>query len=93
MIPTVTVLADDGTSSTQDKIFLLSETEAIKYFATDKERECNSLTMFGNSWMLRSIDDFFTNSVLAVESDGSISPNNSYSFAEGVRPAMWIEIN
>ena len=47
MIPTVTVTADknpefdtDPGNDTQDKIFLLSFSEAVKYFSSDEERMC-----------------------------------------------------
>ncbi len=112
MIPMVTVSADknpyystDPGNATQDKVFLLSVTEANMYFSSDTARQCKPTAYtealyvwIGSSngnclWWLRSPGSV-QNSVISVYTGGDIDGGSYYvdrgDFA--VRPAMWIEI-
>ena len=105
-IPTVTVSADknpkygtDPGNATQDQVFLLSITEANKYFDYDNIRTCRltdyaaAKTSTGWYWWLRSPGDYH-NLAAYVNFDGSVS-NNGYIVSNSsvaVRPAMWISI-
>ena len=111
MIPTVTVSADQNPSyntnqgnATQDKIFLLSISEAKKYFANDDERKCqftavakkngmkSSLTN-GCDWLLRT-SGYQPNTVANVSSGGYVTEIGNFvsvsSYA--VRPALWVDL-
>lgn len=89
---------------THDNLFLLSITEAKKYFITDNERKClphpeyyasyakNSMNV---SWWLRTIGgNYDTNFVTYVEANGGINyEGGTYSYGnEYVRPAMRIRL-
>lgn len=67
-------------STVRDRIFLLSDEDAEKYFDSNDERKRES----GGLWLLRDGD--------YVRSDGYIV-NNDESITGGVRPAMWIALN
>ena len=113
MIPTVTVSADRnpeyGTfvgNATEDQVFLLSITEANKYFGSDSARQCkptdytvangagDNSSSDNSYWWLRTLGK---NRVCAayVFSGGGISEIGSgimnHTFV--VRPAMWIDLN
>ncbi len=113
MIPTVTVSADknpdyntDLGNATQDQVFLLSITEANKYFSSDSARQCDPTdyavargayadSSTGNCWWwLRSSGDNQYNATL-VYSNGDISKRgySANSSDHAVRPAMWIDLN
>lgn len=105
-ISTVTVSADknpkygtDPGNATQDQVFLLSITEANKYFDYDNIRTCRltdyaaAKTSTGWYWWLRSPGDYhglaaYVNFDGSVSNDGYIVSNSSVA----VRPAMWISI-
>ena len=105
-IPTVTVSADknpkygtDPGNATQDQVFLLSITEANKYFDYDNIRTCRltdyaaAETSTGWYWWLRSPGDYHGLAAY-VNFDGSVS-NGGYIVSDSntaVRPAMWISI-
>lgn len=94
MISTVTV---------QDKVFLLSITEANKYFAVDSTRKCMSTdyvdskrtTVYKDgtcNWWLRSSGSYYR--TVLVLSDGSVyEKGQRINTKEGVRPAMWIDLS
>ena len=110
MIPTVTVSADknpwhstDPGNATQDKVFLLSVTEADKYFETDSERKCkltayaeaqgaDTMNGWSYGWWLRSPGSNQAFAALV----GDEGDNDLYSFVDGdcfaVRPAIWIDL-
>lgn len=113
MIPTVTVSADKnpncGTNpgkATQDQIFLLSITEANKYFSFGSARQCKPTdyavanrayvnSSDGNCyWWLRSPGDYQGFAAL-VNSDGDVLEHGSNVNGSGdaVRPALWIDLN
>lgn len=105
-ISTVTVSADknpkygtDPGNATQDQVFLLSITEANKYFDYDNIRTCRltdyaaAKTSTGWYWWLRSPGDYhdlaaYVNFDGSVSNDGYIVSNSSVA----VRPAMWISL-
>lgn len=113
MISTVTVSADKNPeystnpgNATQDQVFLLSITEANKYFSSDSARQCEPTDYavangaYVNSdngncwWWLRSPGDF-QNNAASVINDGNVresgsSVNHGYG---AVRPALWIDLN
>ena len=79
-----------GGNKTNDKIFLLSIEETIKYFVNDSNR----VAMFKNEkdwWWMRSPAG--NNNYFAVVSDkGDVTGNYFQKFNSGVRPALWIKI-
>lgn len=105
-ISTVTVSADknpkygtDPGNATQDQVFLLSITEANKYFDYDNIKTCRltdyaaAKTSTGWYWWLRSPGDYhglaaYVNFDGSISNDGYIVSNSSVA----VRPAMWISI-
>ena len=112
MIPTVTVSADKNPdyntnpgNAMQDQVFLLSITEANKYFSSDSARQCKPTDYAvangawesdsGNCWWwLRSPGN---NQGIAanVDDDGGVSEIGNYvsSVNNAVRPALWIDLN
>lgn len=113
MIPTVTVSADENPSystnpgnATQDQVFLLSITEANKYFSSDSARQCKSTeyavaggahanSSDGNCWWwLRSPGDGQGNAA-SVGSDGVVYEYGVYVYNDiyAVRPALWIDLD
>ena len=113
MIPTVTVSADKNPeystnpgNATQDQVFLLSITEAIKYFSSDSARQCeptdyavaNGAYVYGGNsnccWWLRSPGRTQRNAA-DVLSDGDVYEDGDGVHCSGgaVRPALWIDLN
>ena len=112
LIPTVTVSADknlnystNAGNATQDQVFLLSITEANKYFSTDSARQCkptdyavaNGVTEYkydNCQWWLRT-PGINKNDAAYVYYDGDVDePGDSVSRAcYAVRPALWIDLN
>lgn len=114
MIPTVTVPADENPeysanpgNATQDQVFLLSITEANKYFNSNGARQCeptdyavaNGAWEFdrdsGNcDWWLRSHGSS-QRAAAFVRSDGGVH-NGGYRVDEdicAVRPALWVNLS
>lgn len=94
----------DAGNTTQDNLFLLSITEANKYFASNEERICQpteyalaqgaSDNYAGNSrWLLRTpgSDNDYASSVY-YEGDILSGGGDITKDNLGVRPAMWIEL-
>ncbi len=112
MIPTVTVSADKNPdystnpgNATQDQAFLLSITEANKYFSSDSARQCNPtkfavangayVNSSGNcAWWLRSPGDR-QDYVAGVMFDGSVFGIGfvGHNDVDAVRPALWISLD
>lgn len=109
MIPTVTVSADKNSTNpgnaTQDQVFLLSITEANKYFGSDSARQCKPTdyavangsreSHSGNLcwWWLRSPGSTQDSAAYVYSSGGVIESGNDVDYNDGaVRPAMWISI-
>ena len=90
--------------STQDKIFVLSISEAKKYFNSASERECpltdyakaQNGTQFqdnGDCWWLRSPGRYNTKTAF-VNVYGQIDQDGSEKYARfGIRPAMWVDLS
>lgn len=112
MIPTVTVSADKNPdystnpgNATQDQVFLLSITEADKYFSSGSARQCkptdyavaNGAWESGNGncwWWLRS-PGFSQSPAAYVDFVGGFyvyDDRVNYDYA-AVRPALWIDLN
>lgn len=112
MIPTVTVSADKNSTNpgnaTQDQVFLLSITEANKYFGSDSARQCKPTdyafangayvnSVNGNcGWWLRSpgVTQYSAHSAAYVHNSGGVyeSGCDVNIGTSAVRPAMWISI-
>lgn len=112
MIPTVTVSADKNPAystnpgnATQDQVFLLSITEANKYFNSDSARQCKPTDYAvangawesdsGNCWWWLRSPGYYQDSAARVSWVGTIDVDgydvdNSIS---AVRPALWIDLN
>lgn len=113
MIPTVTVSADKNSTNpgnaTQDQVFLLSITEANKYFGSDSARQCKPTdyafangayvnSVNGNcGWWLRSpgVTQYSAHSAAYVHNSGGVyeSGCDVNIGTSAVRPAMWISIS
>ena len=113
MIPTVTVSADKNPgystnpgNATQDQVFLLSITEANKYFNSDSARQCKP-TEYADAggayvdssndncwWWLRSPGNL-QDTAASVYSGGDVNENGSIvsNDIDAVRPALWIDLN
>ncbi len=107
MIPTVTISDDSSAgagNSTTDQVFLLSISEANKYFASDSDRMCQGTAYCskqgayvandGNCfWWLRS-PGCDSKNFAYVDRFGSVCDDGHGIILEdyAVRPAMWIEI-
>lgn len=113
MIPTVTVSADKNPdystnpgNTTQDQVFLLSITEANKYFSSDSARQCKptEYAVAGGAYVNRSNGNCWW----WLRSPGSDQNDAAYVFCDGdvfesgdgvddadtaVRPALWIDLN
>ena len=111
MIPTVTVSADNNPEystnpgkATQDQVFLLSITEANKYFSSDSARQCEPTDYavdndYGESysgncwWWLRSPGEYQTDAANVYQA-GDVSERGRRVYHYGaVRPALWIDLN
>ncbi len=111
MIPTVTVSIEKHPNSTkeythtvQDKVFLLSISEALRYFSSDDARACTPTayasaqgachsSVTKNAWYwLRSSGHYLDYSA-GVSFDGSVyNKGNPVNYTDdSVRPAMWID--
>lgn len=113
MIPTVMVSADENPDSyaypgnaTQDQVFLLSITEANKYFSSDNARKCKPTDYAvakGTEesdegycgWWLRSPGGNQTRAADVSRSSGRIDENgNDVDYViNAVRPALWIDLS
>lgn len=113
MIPTVTVSADKNPdystnpgNATQDQVFLLSITEANKYFSSDSARQCEptDYAVAGGAYVNSAND----NSWWWLRSPGHRQFRAAYVSLDGdvyelggdvddgfiaVRPALWIDLN
>ena len=110
-IPTVTVTADHNPSyqtnpgnNTQDKVFLLSITEANKYFSTRNARVCKptdcavsrgAFCYNDNCWWWLRSPGAGSDSAVFVYDSGVVRYDGDYvNFKKyAVRPAMWIDLS
>lgn len=111
MIPTVTVSADKNPyystnpgNTTQDQVFLLSITEANKYFSSDSARQCKPTeyavaggayvnSSNGNCWWWLRSPGAGQGSAALVFNDGDVSETGVGNDNGAVRPALWIDLN
>lgn len=106
-IPTVTVSADKNSTNpgnaTQDQVFLLSITEANKYFGSDSARQCKPTDYAvangawesdsGNFWWWLRSPGVTQYSAAYVFSGGGVTESGDGVIGtSAVRPAMWISI-
>ena len=112
MIPTVTVSEDKNPNysinpgnATRDQVFLLSVTEANKYFSSNDARQCKAtdyavakgaLVVYSSNcrWWLRS-PGYSQDASAFVLVDGDVYERGGdvYGFERAVRPALWIDLN
>ena len=112
MIPTVTVSADKNPrysknpgNATQDQVFLLSITEANKYFSSDSARQCEptDFAVANGAWesdsgncclWLRS-PGCYQRRAANVLDDGCVNEYGYYviEVMMAVRPALWIDLS
>lgn len=113
MIPTVTVSADENPSfstnpgnATQDQVFLLSITEAYKYFSSDSARQCKPTeyavaggayvnSSNGNCWWWLRSPCGNQSTAAYVNRVGAVFEigDNVIDADNAVRPALWIDPN
>ena len=112
MIPTVTVSADKNPdystnpgNATQDQVFLLSITEANKYFSSDSARQCKPTDYAvangawesdsGNCWWWLRSPGLTQLLAASVYDDGDVTEfGRSVDHDDcAVRPALWIDLN
>lgn len=112
MIPTVTVSADKNPdyntnpgNAMQDQVFLLSITEANKYFSSDSARQCKPTDYAvangawesdsGNCWWWLRSPGLDQDDAARVGSDGDVREYGDRVSYDGtaVRPALWIDLN
>ena len=113
MIPTVTVSADKNPNystnpgnATQDQVFLLSITEANKYFSSDSARQCKATEYAvaggayvnsdnGNCWWWLRSPGCYQYDAADVRTDGFVNENGYFVYIDfyAVRPALWIDLN
>ena len=112
MIPTVTVSADKNPvfstnpgNTTQDQVFLLSMTEANKYFSSDSAKLCKPTDYAvangawendsDNCWWWLRSPGHLQNLAAFVFSGGSVGESGSNVDRDdcAVRPVMWIDLS
>ena len=112
MIPTVTVSADKNPdyntnpgNAMQDQVFLLSITEANKYFSSDSARQCKPTDYAvangawesdsGNCWWWLRSPGYDQNNAASVDYDGDVLEHGYIvdNDDNAVRPALWIDLN
>ena len=113
MIPTVTVSADKNPiystkpgNATQDQVFLLSITEANKYFSSDSARQCKPTeyavaggayvnSSNGNCWWWLRSPGYNQNRAAIVNYYGDVYELGLIVDYDNnaVRPALWIDLN
>ena len=113
MIPTVTVSADkipdystNPGNATQDQVFLLSITEANKYFSSDSARQCKPTEFAvaggayvnssnGNCWWWLRSPGGYQNDAAFVCSGGDVDEFGYFVnlVTRAVRPALWIDFS
>jgi len=112
MIPTVMVSADKNPeystnpgNATQDQVFLLSITEANKYFSSDSARQCEPTDFAvadgawesdsGNCWWWLRSPGYDQYSAASAHDVGDVHDYGNYVSRDNlaVRPALWIDLN
>ena len=108
MIPTVTVSPLNGRNSTaaaQDQVFLLSITEAMRFFPNDRVRVCKPTEFAvangayvngdtGNCWWWLRSPGFNPSYASFVDDDGAVSSYGGTVLINinAIRPALWVSL-
>ena len=81
-------------AETNDKVFVLSQSEAEKYFPTSEDRKCMYFDKKEfHSWWLRTPGSGSIDAEKYVDSNGDIGEMSSdISFVADVRPAVWVSL-
>ncbi len=81
-------------NNTVDKVFLLSITEANKYFSSNEARKCKNADQSTCAWWLRS-PGTNSQSVAIVNEGGGVNESgaNADYDSHAVRPAIWISLD
>ena len=85
---------EEPTRTTKDRIFLLSENEALLYFDSDSERATQTTEYVGALhcyWILRTNGS--VSNVAHVDTSGYVGYYENVDREWYIRPAMWIEIH
>ena len=83
----------NGGNATNDKIFLLSNEEVLKYFVSKEERICKSQDSDNNyPWWIRNMGSR-QSSASYITVDGEFSSQNAKRDNYGIRCAMWIDLD
>ena len=85
---------EEPTRTTKDRIFLLSENEALMYFDSDSERATQTTEYVGALhcyWILRTNGS--VSNVAHVDTSGYVGYYENVDREWYIRPAMWIEIS
>ena len=88
---------DTTGGSVSDPVFLLSDTEADRYFSSDSARRSSD----GHEWFLRSVNsvlldvlNYYALIPMYVKYNGSIYQYDwTVDYERGVRPAIWLDIS
>ena len=97
------IVRTQTTDTTDDMVFLLSDSEVRTYFADDAARRAEPSAAVGKkadtkdgccSWWLRSTSTENANRVMIVDSAGKLQQNGlkAQGNSAGIRPAMWIDL-
>ncbi len=112
MIINSTITADKNPSydthtgnNTTDKVFLLSITEAMEYFSSDRARQCLGTaycyaqgayedTLYWNCWWWLRSPGVVSNCAAYIDGSGSVMSTGGFvhTVYVAVRPAMWIDL-
>ncbi len=91
-------------NDTEDKVFLLSITEAYRYFDSDEARQCQGTPYCfarrvykgtnGNCWWWLRSPGYDSSYAARVSNEGTVQDHHDlvYYNIQGVRPAIWIEV-
>ena len=85
---------EEPTRTTTDRVFLLSENEALMYFESDSERAARTTKYVGGLhcyWILRTNGS--VSNVAHVDTSGYVGYYENVDREWYIRPAMWIKIS
>ena len=112
-ISTTNIIAEDNLeceteagNDTQDKVFLLSISEAEKYFSSDNERMCKPTQYAINNGVFEYVDSYEGNCWWWLRSPGTsldyasyiygggivVYDGESVDFGHAIRPALWVNL-
>ena len=82
-----------GCDDTTDRVFLLSEKEALEYFETDDERIAETYDGDIFQWWLRTPGDGENWFMLVNDSGGLYYAGSTSTSSYGIRPAIWVNLS